>query len=172
MEREAMTAEVLQLVTFNLGSEEYAVDILRVKEINRMTGMARVPNSPAHVEGVINLRGRVIPVVSLRNRLGLGEKAGDDLTRIMIMDIRGITMGVVVDSVSEVLRIPPSTVEPPPPVSRGSNAGFVKGIAKLEDRLVILIDMDRLMDGEETAQVLDSASAAKGQKTGWSKQHI
>ena len=102
--------ELLQLVTFNLGNEEYAVPILKVQEINRMKEITRVPNSPAYVEGVINLRGKVIPVVNVRNKFGLAPKENNEQTRIMIMDIQGITMGLVVDSVSEVLRIPSSTV--------------------------------------------------------------
>src|SRR5271157_2845300 len=104
--------ELLQLVTFNLGSEEYAVAILKVQEINRMKEITRVPNSPPYVEGVINLRGKVIPVVNIRRKFGFAERENDEHTRIMIMDVQGITMGLVVDSVSEVLRIPSSTVEP------------------------------------------------------------
>ena len=146
--------EILQLVTFTLGQEEYAVDILKVQEINRMKEITRVPNSPAYVEGVINLRGKVIPVVDLRKKFDLAEKENDEHSRIMIMDIQGITMGLVVDSVSEVLRIPLSTVEPTPPMASNISAEFIKGIAKLEDRLIILLDMDRLLGKtEETALI-------------------
>jgi len=145
---------ILQLVTFTLGQEEYAVDILKVQEINRMKEITRVPNSPSYVEGVINLRGKVIPVVDLRKKFGLEEKENDEQSRIMIMDIQGITMGLVVDSVSEVLRIPSSTVEPTPPMASNISAEFIKGIAKLEDRLIILLDMDRLLGkSEETAMI-------------------
>ena len=115
MEALASSADdILQLVSFTLGNEEYAVDILKVQEINRMTDIAKVPNAPMYVEGVINLRGRVIPVVNLRQRFGLKAKDRDEKSRIMIMDIQGITLGVMVDSVSEVLRIPQSTVEDTP----------------------------------------------------------
>ena len=145
---------ILQLVTFTLGQEEYAVDILKVQEINRMKEITRVPNSPSYVEGVINLRGKVIPVVDLRKKFDLVEKENDEQSRIMIMDIQGITMGLVVDSVSEVLRIPSSTVEPTPPMASNISAEFIKGIAKLEDRLIILLDMDRLLGkSEETAMI-------------------
>jgi len=146
--------EILQLVTFNLDNEEYAVAILKVQEIIRMKEITRVPNSPAEVEGVINLRGKVIPVVDLRKKFGLAGKENDEQSRIMIMDIQGITMGLVVDSVSEVLRIPSSTVEPTPPMASNISAEFIKGIAKLEDRLIILLDMDRLLGrAEETAMI-------------------
>lgn len=148
---------ILQLVTFTLGSEEYAVDILKVQEINRMTEIAKVPNAPAYVEGVINLRGRVIPVMNLRKKFGLPEKDRDEQSRIMIMDIQGITMGLVVDSVSEVLRIPSSTVDPTPPMASDVSTEFIKGIAKLQDRLIILIDMDSLIEKSESKAMITAS---------------
>lgn len=152
--------EILQLVTFTLGSEEYAVDILKVQEINRMKEITRVPNSPNYVEGVVNLRGKVIPVVSLRLKFGLAAKESDDRARIMIMEIVGITMGLIVDSVSEVLRIPSSIVEPPPPMATSVSSEFIKGIAKLEDRLIILLDMDRLVGKTADMQMIESTTKA------------
>lgn len=148
---------ILQLVTFTLGNEEYAVDILKVQEINRMKEITRVPNSPPYVEGVINLRGKVIPVVNLRKKFGLAEKDNDEQSRIMIMDIQGITMGLVVDSVSEVLRVPSSIVEPTPPMASNISTEFIKGIAKLEDRLIILLDMDRLLGKSEDTLMLEAS---------------
>lgn len=150
---------ILQLVTFTLGSEEYAVDILKVQEINRMKEITRVPNSPPYVEGVINLRGKVIPVVNLRKKFGLAEKESDEQSRIMIMDIQGITMGLVVDSVSEVLRVPSDIVEPTPPMASDISTEFIKGIAKLEDRLIILLDMDRLLGKTEDTMMIESVKA-------------
>jgi purine-binding chemotaxis protein CheW len=148
---------ILQLVTFTLGSEEYAVDILKVQEINRMREITRVPNSPSYVEGVINLRGKVIPVVNLREKFGLQGKENDEQSRIMIMDIQGITMGLVVDAVSEVLRVPSSIVEPTPPMASNISTEFIKGIAKLEDRLIILLDMDRLLGKSEETLMIEAA---------------
>jgi len=152
--------EILQLVTFTLGSEEYAVDILKVQEINRMKEITRVPNSPNYVEGVINLRGKVIPVVNLRKKFGLADKDNDEQSRIMIMDIQGITMGLVVDSVSEVLRVPSNIVEPTPPMASNISTEFIKGIAKLEDRLIILLDMDRLLGKAEETLIIEAATKA------------
>jgi len=149
---------ILQLVTFTLGNEEYAVDILKVQEINRMKEITRVPNSPPYVEGVINLRGKVIPVVNLRKKFGLAEKGNDEQSRIMIMDIQGITMGLVVDSVSEVLRVPSDIVEPTPPMASNISTEFIKGIAKLEDRLIILLDMDRLLGKSEETLMIEAAT--------------
>ncbi|MCE5312703.1 MAG: chemotaxis protein CheW [Nitrospiraceae bacterium] len=154
------TDEILQLVTFTLGSEEYAVDILKVQEINRMKEITRVPNSPDYVEGVVNLRGKVIPVVSLRLKFGLANKEADEHARIMIMDIEGITMGLIVDSVSEVLRIPSGIVEPPPPMATSLSAEFIKGIAKLEDRLIILLDMDKLVGKSNDIQLIENTTKA------------
>ena len=135
---------LLQLVTFKLDDEEFAINILEVQEINRMTTITKMPNSPHHIEGVVNLRGRVIPVVSLRKKLGLTEKENNEHSRIMIMDISGNIMGLIVDAVSEVLRIPTNIVEPPPPLSTGSGTEFIKGVAKLEDRLIMLVDLKGL----------------------------
>ena len=150
---------LLQLVTFTLGNEEYAVDIRKVHEINRMKEITKVPNSPSYVEGVINLRGKVIPVINLRERFGLEGKGSDEHLRIMIMDVRGITMGLIVDSVQEVLRIPSNIVEPPPPLAINIDTEFISGIAKQEDRLIILLDIDRLFGKSETAYMIDSAKA-------------
>ncbi len=145
MESAKAGEEVLQFVTFTLDNEDYAVDILNVQEINRVTEITRVPNSPDYVEGVINLRGKVIPVINLRKKFQFKEKTTDDTSRIIIMEIHGITNGLIVDSVSEVLRVPSSVIEPPPPMSSELDSKFIKGIAKLKDRLIILLDIDKLI---------------------------
>ncbi|MGD0883877.1 MAG: chemotaxis protein CheW [Thermodesulfovibrionales bacterium] len=140
----AASTEILQLVTFKLGGEEYATDILKVQEINRMVNITAVPNTPGYVEGVINLRGKVIPVINLRKKFGLETKAADAQSRIMVVDV-GTTVGLIVDSVSEVLRLPSDTVEPPPPMTGGDGSEFIRGVGKLEDRLLILLDIDKLL---------------------------
>jgi purine-binding chemotaxis protein CheW len=141
----AVSEEVLQFVTFTLNDEEYAVNILNVQEINRITEITKVPNAPAYVEGVVNLRGKVIPVINLRRKFTFEEKPTDDSSRIIIMEINGITNGLIVDSVSEVLRVSSSLIEAAPPLSSDLNSKFIKGIAKLEERIIILIDIDRLI---------------------------
>ncbi len=146
LETTAVSEEVLQFVTFTLGNEEYAVDILNVQEINRITDITQVPNSPDYVEGVINLRGKVIPVINLRKKFHMEEKPTDDTSRIIIMEISGITNGLIVESVSEVLRIASSALEPPPPMSSDIQSHFIKGIAKLDTRLIILIDLNKLLN--------------------------
>jgi purine-binding chemotaxis protein CheW len=143
----------LQLVSFNIGTEEFGVDILKVQEINRMVEITRVPQAPHYVEGVINLRGKVIPIVDLRKRFGLELKEHDKNTRIVVVDIGGNIMGMIVDSVSEVLRLPSSTIEPPPEIVTGVNSEYIKGVAKLEDRLLIFLDLSRVIDAEELVAV-------------------
>ena len=137
--------ELLQLVTFSTGDEEFGVDILRVQEIIRTMAITKVPKAPEFVEGVINLRGKVIPIIDLRRRFGLQPKEHDKHTRIIVIEINTMIVGFVVDSVSEVLRIPASTVEPPPPVVAGLESEYISGVGKLEDRLLILLDLDRLL---------------------------
>ncbi|MFW5722487.1 MAG: chemotaxis protein CheW [Desulfohalobiaceae bacterium] len=145
--------DLLQLVTFRIGEEEFGVDILLVQEIIRKMNITRVPKAPDFVEGVINLRGKVIPIIDLRKRFGLETKGYDKNTRFIVIEINDMIVGFVVDSVSEVLRIPSDTVEPPPPVVSGLDSEYISGVGKLEDRLLILLDLDRLLSREEQTQL-------------------
>jgi purine-binding chemotaxis protein CheW len=141
--------ELLQLVTFSIGEVEFGVEILKVQEIIRMLEITRVPKAPDFVEGVINLRGKVIPVIDLRLRFGLKAKEHDKKTRIIVIEINQMIVGFVVDSVSEVLRIPAGTIEPPPPVISGLDSEYISGVGKLDDRLLIMLDLNRLLSKEE-----------------------
>ncbi len=143
--------ELLQLVSFNIGSEEFGVDILKVQEINRMVEITKVPQAPHYVEGVINLRGKVIPIIDLRKRFNLEIKEYDKNTRIVVVDIGGHITGMVVDSVSEVLRLPSNTIEAPPEIVAGVNSEYIRGVAKLEDRLLIFLDLSKVIDVDEMA---------------------
>ncbi len=145
--------EILQLVSFMIENEEYGVDILKVQEINRMFQITKVPNSPDFVDGVINLRGRVIPVIDLRTKLNLLRKLHDKDTRIIVVDLQGKTIGFIVDKVKEVLRIPSSIIEPPPSTVSGINSDFITGVGKLEDRLLILLDLDKIVTGSEKKEL-------------------
>ena len=143
----------MQLVSFNIGTEEFGVDILKVQEINRMVEITKVPQAPNYVEGVINLRGKVIPIIDLRKRFNLELKEQDKNTRIVVVDIVGNIMGMIVDSVSEVLRLPSNTIEPPPDLVTGINSEYINGVAKLEDRLLIFLDLSKVVDMEAIAAV-------------------
>lgn len=140
---------LLQLVTFSIGEEEFGVNILKVKEINRTMEITKVPRAPVFVEGVINLRGNVIPIIDLRRRFGLMPKPEDKDTRIIVIELSGIIVGFVVDAVSEVLRIPAGTVEPPPPVVAGVESDYISGVGKLKDRLLIMLDLDKILSSED-----------------------
>ena len=136
--------EVLQLVSFQLGPEEYAIDILGVQEIIRMVEITHVPNAPHYVEGVVNLRGKVIPIINLRTRLGLSSTEPTKDTRIVVVEVAHLILGFIVDSVEEVLRLPEEFIEPPPSTGRGGADEFHKGVGRVEGRLLILLDLELL----------------------------
>lgn len=136
----------LQLVTFGLGGEEFAVDILAVQEINRMMTLTRVPQSPPEVEGVINLRGKIIPVIDLRKRFSLERAQQSEQSRIVVVEVHGRVLGFIVDRVSEVLRISSKIVEPAPQMVCSVDSDFIAGVGKLQDRLLILLDLAKLFD--------------------------
>lgn len=143
--KEGDSKEILQLVTFRLGKEEYSIDILRVQEIIRHMELTRVPKAPDFVDGVINLRGRVIPVLDLRKRFGLPVSEKTDETRIIVVDISDKTVGFKVDAVSEVLRLAADKVEPPPSLVAGIDSEYIKGVGKMEGRLIILLDVSKIL---------------------------
>ncbi len=149
------TDELLQLVSFKMGEEEFGVDILKVQEINRMMEITKVPNAPMFVEGVINLRGRVIPVIDLRVILNMQQvECGND-TRIVVVELNNKTVGFIVDEVNEVLRIPQSITEPPPSMVSGIDSEYITAIGKLDNRLLILLDPDRILR-ETEVEMLDA----------------
>lgn len=139
----------LQLVSFHVGEEEFGIDILRVKEIIRVLQITKVPNSPDYVEGVINLRGRVIPIIDLRVRLAVTKTDLNTSSRIIVLEIGDKTVGFIVDSVSEVLRISKSLIEPPPSIVSNINTDYITAIVKLDDKLLILLDMEKVLTTEE-----------------------
>lgn len=150
----------LQLVVFDLNGEAYGVEIESVREIIRLQEITRVPRTPDFVEGVINLRGKVIPVVELRKRFGLPVAERNSETRIVNVDIGGQEIGMVVDAVTEVLRITSDSVEPPSSVITTADSGYLKGIAKLPDRLIIMLDLDQVLSTDEQRALSDTDLAA------------
>ncbi len=137
--------DLIQLVTFRIGEEEFGVDILAVQEIIRIMQITMVPRAPEFIEGVINLRGKVIPVINMRTRFNKPALDQDSNTRIVVMELENKIVGFLVDGVSEVLRIPESTVEDPPPVVAGIGSEYIRGIGKLDNRLLILLNLDNLL---------------------------
>ena len=139
----------LQLVVFKLGEETYGVDIGTVREIIALQPITRLPGAPEFVEGILNLRGHVIPVLDLRRRFGLpGAEATRD-TRIIVVEVGAHTLGMVVDAVSEVLRIPAETVERPHELTVNVDVAFLQGVAKLDQQLVILLNLEHLLKSHE-----------------------
>lgn len=136
--------ESKQLVSFRVGDEEFALEIQRVQEIIRNQRVTRVPNSPSFVEGVINLRGKVIPVIALRERFGIDRNPPDGDARIVVLEVRDMVVGIIVDSVPEVLRVPVNVIVEPPRIV-DNRRDYVSGVAKLTDRLLILLDVDRVL---------------------------
>lgn len=154
---QTVRAKELQLVVFQLVNETYGVDIAKVSEIRELQKITRVPRCPDFIEGIINLRGRVIPVVDLRTRFGLpaGERTAN--TRIVVVEIGGHTIGVIVDEVLEVLSVAGDAVEPTPPVISGLESDYLLGVAKLDDRLVILLELDRVLSRSEQKALMEGA---------------
>ena len=140
-----------QLVVFDLANEVYGVDISRVQEIIRMQAITRVPGAPPFVEGVINLRGKIIPVIDLHRRFGLQAAQPGKSSRIVVVETEGFVIGMIVDAVSEVLRVSPTCIEPPSPIVTGIDSDYIRGIAKIEGRLVILLRLDKVLTGEQMA---------------------
>ena len=140
----AMTQE-LQLVVFDLAAEYYGVDIGDVREIIRMQSITRIPGAPEFVEGVINLRGKVVPVLDLRKRLNRRINEQTKESRIVVVNIGSSDVGVIVDAVTEVLRIPVSAIEPPSSMITDAESDYLRGIAKLDTKLIILLDLNKAL---------------------------
>lgn len=136
----------LQLVVFTLEKQDFGVPIDQVREIIRYSQVTSMPKAPESVLGVINLRSKVIPVISLRERFDLAKRDLDDATRIVVSDVAGQTVGFVVDEVTEVLRISEESVEPAPATTSSVDSAFIRGIGKIDDRLIILLDLERVFD--------------------------
>jgi purine-binding chemotaxis protein CheW len=142
--------ELIQLVSFNLDQEEYGVDVLKVREIIRMPVVTRVPNTPYYVKGVINLRGKVVPIICMRKKFGLTEAENDKQTRIMVMDMEGELMGFIVDSVSEVIRISGSEIQPSPAmVAGGIDQECIAGVINQAERLLVLLNLEKMFSRDE-----------------------
>jgi purine-binding chemotaxis protein CheW len=154
--KEQLSGEFVKVVSFHLGSEEYGVDIAQVQEIIRMVEITHVPRAPHFMEGVINLRGQLIPIIDLRTRFAMPRAETTKSTRIVVTEIGSKRVGIVVDSVSEVLNIPLEQVEDAPDMIAGVGTEYIQGVGKVGDRLIILLDLTMVITGDEKAQ-LESA---------------
>ena len=148
-ESRAELEDSTNLVTFRLGSGEYAIDIMQAKEIIKMEKITLIPNAPDFVEGVINLRGNIIPIIDLKKRFNLEEIEGDKNTGIIIVKIEDVDMGIIIDSISKVVSISNSDIQPPPPMLSGIGQKYIKGVGKLEDKLLVVLDLEKLFTTDE-----------------------
>lgn len=144
-QRDTDAEGTMQLVSFQLADEEYGIEINKVREIILVGEITQVPQTPPYVKGLINLRSTVIPVVDLRLRFGLSEAAPTDDTRIVVINIAGKTIGIIVDAVNEVLRVSKDQIAPPPPTVAGLGHDYLVGLVKLDERLLILLDIEKIL---------------------------
>ncbi len=148
--------ESVQVATFCLGSEEYGVDISQIQEIIRMVEITRVPRTPDFVEGVINLRGQLIPIIDLRKRFGMERIEPTKSSRVIVTDIGTKRIGMIVDSASEVLTIPLESIEQAPEIIAGVDADYLQGVGKIGDRLIILLDLTMVISGTQRRDLEDA----------------
>ena len=142
-----------EFLTFRLGAEEYGIDILKVQEIRSYEQPTRIANAPAFVKGVVNLRGVIVPIVDLRLKLGCESAEYNSFTVVIVLNVKGRVVGAVVDSVSDVLELAAGTVKPAPEMNSAVDTSFITGIGSIQDRMLILMDIEALMSSEEMGLV-------------------
>ena len=142
-----------QYLTFALGAEEYGVDILKVQEIKGVSAITPIPNTPAHIKGVMNLRGTIMPVVDLRVKFGLPCQTCDQFTVTIVVNVRSKVMGLVVDAVSDVLHLPVADVQEAPDLGSQVDTRFIAGMARVGEKLVIFLNLDTVLSDQELATI-------------------
>jgi purine-binding chemotaxis protein CheW len=142
-----------QLISFSIGDEDFGVDIQTVKEVIKYREITSLPKAPAFVKGIINLRGDVIPIIDLRERFGMEQKEYSNMTRIIVVEVDGRSIGTVVDSVSHVIRIESEQIEPPPPCVGKISADYIRGIGKVGEKLIVLLRIDKILTAEEKIEL-------------------
>ncbi|WP_293764922.1 chemotaxis protein CheW [uncultured Aquitalea sp.] len=142
-----------ELLIFTVGHEEYGIDILKVQEIRGYDAVTRIANAPDFIKGVINLRGSIVPIVDMRIKFGLGEPVYNQFTVVIILNILQRTVGMVVDGVSDVIQLEPGDLRPPPELGAMVDTAYIEGLGALEERMVIIVDIERMMSSDEMALV-------------------
>ena len=142
-----------QIISFRVGDEEYGLEILSVREVIRIKEITRLPKAPDFVSGVINLRGDVIPIIDLRKKFGLSFKQYSEMTRVIVVEVDDKLMGMVVDSVSHVIRIGQDQIVPPPTLVGGITADYIRGVGKIDERLIVLLNIGKILTSEEKIEI-------------------
>lgn len=150
-------AAINEFLTFRLGGEEYGIDILKVKEIRGHDPVTRIANTPTFIKGVINLRGTIVPIVDLRTKFNLQDETLGALSVVIILNVAQRVMGIVVDSVSDVMALTAEQIKPAPEFGGSLSTDYISGLGSVEDRMLILVDIEKLMSSEDMA-LLDRAS--------------
>jgi len=148
-----------EFLTFALGEQQYGVDILKVQEIRGYDGVTAIPNTPAHIKGVINLRGTIVPVLDLRIKFKLAQASYDSFTVMIILNLAGRIVGAVVDGVSDVVQLAAENIRPAPPLGAGVDARYLVGVGVIDTRMVLLIDIERLLGSEDLALIDQQAGS-------------
>lgn len=149
----ALDDPVLQWVTYQLENETYGINVMQVQEVLRITEIAPVPGAPAYVLGIINLRGNVVTVIDTRSRFGLPEEKSDDSSRIIIVEVNRNVIGMLVDSVAEVVYLHQSEIDTAPNVNNDDSSRFIQGVCSRDEQLLILVDVDKLLSEEEISDL-------------------
>ena len=155
--QQSFTEHAQEYLTFTLGAEEYAIDILKVQEIRGYDAVTTIVNAPEFIKGVINLRGTIVPIVDLRLKFNIGNATYDQFTVVIILNVAGRVVGIVVDSVSDVLSLMPSQIRPAPEFSGAFDTRYIQGLASLEERMLIVADIEQLMSSNDM-QLIDQAT--------------
>jgi purine-binding chemotaxis protein CheW len=158
MDNALMNDGVLEALAFKLGNEEYGIKILKVQEIRGYETVTRIASAPEHVKGVVNLRGTIVPIVDMRIKLNLGEPTYDQFTVVIIRNLNDRVVGRVVDSVSDVISLTADQIKPAPDMGGALNTDYLVGLGTVDERMIILVDIDRMMSSEEMG-VIESVAA-------------
>lgn len=164
MAQEKRKEEVIQLVVTSLAREEYGIPIMQVQEIIKIPEITHIPNMPDFIEGVMNLRGKIVPIIDLRRRFNLERKSYTDDTRIVVSNVAAHSVGLIVDSVSEVIRLSSDVIDPIPPTISHIGTEYLNGVGKLESRLVILLNLEKILNDIEKTSLKKIETEKTGEK--------
>ena len=145
--------KALEFLAFTLGQEEYGIDIQKVQELRGYDTVTRIANAPPHIKGVVNLRGIIVPIIDMRIKFNLGAPTYDQFTVVIILNVAGRVMGIVVDSVSDVITLTPDQVRPAPEMGSVLDTDYLIGLGTLDERMLILVDIDRLMSSDDMGMI-------------------